>query len=316
MRSVWMLFVSVVVLAQGPAPKSVISQPKPASNATPAKPAAAQPAAEVEPQGADAIMAMVKAGISESLVLKMIQRDGKSYPLTTADVLKLQKAGASEKIIEALMDPSVMARPAAVPPQPRVPGQAATLAPTAPVGPAPAPPVASSPQSSADASLQPAVADAKGEEPKKGRMTFLKDRLKVAGKSTWSNSMDSAVKTADNAISKGETTAQTTVDKSTTSVNSAVNSHVDGAQNKVDQTVSNLAGPMAGSTGTAANASATAATPVSTPLNPVTASATTTTAKPAAHTGNASSAKPTARTAATATAQVKKPAQTATPTAK
>jgi hypothetical protein len=52
--------------------------------------------------------------MSEALLIKTIQREGKVYDLTPAEVLKLQKAGVSEKIINLLLDrePATAATPA------------------------------------------------------------------------------------------------------------------------------------------------------------------------------------------------------------
>src|SRR5579864_8781098 len=49
--------------------------------------------------GVDSIIALVQANMSEALVLKTIQRQNKAYDLTPDDLLKLQKAGVSERII-------------------------------------------------------------------------------------------------------------------------------------------------------------------------------------------------------------------------
>ena len=67
----------------------------------PAKPAAAPRAAS----GVDNVIALVKGGMSEALVIRTLKREGKTYTLSTADLLKLQKAGVSENIIEAMTDP-------------------------------------------------------------------------------------------------------------------------------------------------------------------------------------------------------------------
>ena len=63
--------------------------------------------------GVDSIIALVQANMSEGLVLKTIQRQNKAYDLTPDDLLKLQKAGVSERIINAMLDPSTM-RPALI----------------------------------------------------------------------------------------------------------------------------------------------------------------------------------------------------------
>ena len=55
--------------------------------------------------GVDAVIQLVTNGMSESLVIKQLQSEGKAYALTTPDLLKLQKAGVSENIINVMMDP-------------------------------------------------------------------------------------------------------------------------------------------------------------------------------------------------------------------
>ena len=65
------------------------------------------------PSGVDTVIALVKGGMSEALVIKTLKREGKAYTLSAADLLKLQKAGVSENIIEAMTDPGAAATPAA-----------------------------------------------------------------------------------------------------------------------------------------------------------------------------------------------------------
>jgi hypothetical protein len=107
-----------------PVPTPAQSAPQPASRPTPATGAApvstappAQPASDrgapvqaVPPAssaaGVDPIIDLVKGGMSEALVIKTIQRQSKRYNLGPEDLLKLQKAGVSEKIIEAMLDPA------------------------------------------------------------------------------------------------------------------------------------------------------------------------------------------------------------------
>jgi curli biogenesis system outer membrane secretion channel CsgG len=73
-----------------------------AAQTPPPKPLAAKPAAS---SGVETVIALVKGGMSESLVLKTLKREGKAYTLSAADLLKLQRAGVSENIIEAMTDP-------------------------------------------------------------------------------------------------------------------------------------------------------------------------------------------------------------------
>jgi curli biogenesis system outer membrane secretion channel CsgG len=109
--SVLALLFAANVFGQSPAPKS------PSALVAPGK---AGPSAS---SGVDTVIALVKGGMSDALVIKTLRREGKVYTLTAADLLKLQKAGVSETIIEAMTDPGVAvaasgpsaARPAVVP---------------------------------------------------------------------------------------------------------------------------------------------------------------------------------------------------------
>ena len=72
--------------------------------------------------GVDTVIALVKGGMSEALVIKTLQAEGKTYTLTTADLLKLQAAGVSEGIMHAMTEPkdasaatATAAAPAAAP---------------------------------------------------------------------------------------------------------------------------------------------------------------------------------------------------------
>ena len=82
---------------------------------TPAKPLPSPPPAPkaAAPSGVDTVIALVKGGMSEALVIKTLKREGKAYTLSAADLLKLQKAGVSENVIEVMTDPGAAATPAA-----------------------------------------------------------------------------------------------------------------------------------------------------------------------------------------------------------
>ena len=135
-------FLATVVLGQNPPPAAA---PKPAAP----KPAAAKPAAQPSP--VDSVIQSVKAGLSESLIIKTLQRDNKPMNLTTADLVKLKNAGVSENLIGVMLDPaSAPAAAAPAAPTPAVTPLAA--APTPPPAPAPEPvpaPVAAAPVSTA-----------------------------------------------------------------------------------------------------------------------------------------------------------------------
>jgi hypothetical protein len=64
----------------------------------------------------DTVIQLVKSGMPDSLVIKTLQKSGKSYNLAPADVLKLRNAGVSNAVIEAMVDSSSAT---AAPPAPR-----------------------------------------------------------------------------------------------------------------------------------------------------------------------------------------------------
>ena len=105
-------FLSVVALGQTPPPAAA---PKPAAAAAP-KPAA--PKAAAAPSPVDSVIASVKAGLSEGLIIRSLQKENKPASLTTADLVKLKNAGVSENIIGVMMDPAAPAPVAAPPPPP------------------------------------------------------------------------------------------------------------------------------------------------------------------------------------------------------
>jgi len=118
----------------------------------PAPKAAPKAAAKTATSRIDDVIASVKAGLSESLIIKSIQRENKPVNLTTGDMVKLKNAGVSDNIIGVLLDPSsapaapaaaaaapepapapVAAAPPARAPEPeRAPAPAPVAAPTAP----------------------------------------------------------------------------------------------------------------------------------------------------------------------------------------
>ena len=64
----------------------------------------------------DSVIESVKAGLSESIIIKTLQRDNKPANLTPADLVKLKNAGVSENIIGVMLDPtSAPAAPAPAP---------------------------------------------------------------------------------------------------------------------------------------------------------------------------------------------------------
>ena len=103
--------------------------PKAAPKATPAKATATK-----APSAVDSVIESVKAGLSESLIIRTLQRENKPANLAPADLVKLKNAGVSEKIIEVMLDPAAAPAAAAASPAP-----APAPAPVAAVAPAPAP---------------------------------------------------------------------------------------------------------------------------------------------------------------------------------
>jgi curli biogenesis system outer membrane secretion channel CsgG len=113
----------------------------PAQTATPA-PRPARSASSTTTSPVDNVIQLVKSGMSESLIIKTLQRQNKPVNLGPADLVKLQKAGVSENIINTMMDPT--AAPAAAPPPAAAPAQPAS-APAATTPPPAAGPTSSTP---------------------------------------------------------------------------------------------------------------------------------------------------------------------------
>jgi curli biogenesis system outer membrane secretion channel CsgG len=74
-----------------------VAQTAPAPARKPAAPAAAA-------SPVDTVIQLVKGGMSESLIIKTLQRQNKPANLSTEDMLKLQKAGVSDNIIGVMLD--------------------------------------------------------------------------------------------------------------------------------------------------------------------------------------------------------------------
>lgn len=82
-----------------------------------AGPQTAKSAPAASASDVDTVIQLVKSGMPDSLVIKTLQKSGKSYNLAPADVLKLRNAGVSNAVIEAMVDSS--SAPAAAPPAAR-----------------------------------------------------------------------------------------------------------------------------------------------------------------------------------------------------
>src|SRR5580765_6378987 len=131
---------ATLLVAQNPAAAPSPAAPKPAA---PKSAVAPKPAA---PSPVDSVIASVKAGLSESLIIRTLQRENKPANLTPADLVKLKNAGVSENIIGVMLDPASAAAPAA--PAPVAAAPPPPPPPAAAPAPAPAPaPVAAAPVS-------------------------------------------------------------------------------------------------------------------------------------------------------------------------
>lgn len=219
--------------------------------------------------GVDSIIALVQANMSEGLVLKTIQRQNKAYDLTPDDLLKLQKAGVSERIISAMLDPStasasapsaapagppaaaappVTAAPAAAPAAPRTaagPGAAnpgaSNLAASGAAGPGAAskgaPGSANSaagcPQTSSTAST--AAAAPTQPAPKAGVFSSFKDRMKGSAQKT----VDGFGDTMNCAVDKGVQTSESRVSSTANSAAAAPGQAVSDATKPVTTATTN-----------------------------------------------------------------------------
>lgn len=101
------------------------------------KPAAAPKPAASSP--VDQVIELSKSGLSDDLIIRAISRDKLHGDLGTSDMLKLKKAGVSDRVINVMMDGPQAAAPAAAP------AAANSLAPAASAAPAPAPAPAAAP---------------------------------------------------------------------------------------------------------------------------------------------------------------------------
>lgn len=121
-------FFTMLTITAGLAAALMMAQAPPA--------AAPKPAAKPAPKAAspvDSVIDLVNSGMSESLIIKSLQAQNKPATLAPADLVRLQKAGVSENIINVMMDPK------ATPTAKAAPAAAAAAPPPPPPAPAPAP---------------------------------------------------------------------------------------------------------------------------------------------------------------------------------
>ncbi len=147
-------FVALSALAMG-------QDKPPVPAAPPVKKPAAAPTAAGSP--VDTVIQLLQGGMSESSVVKMLQRQNKPVNLSPADMLKLQKAKVSELVMDTLIDPGAGHAAAATNVSPAPP----TVQPTksaAPVATAP------QPETSAAAACAPPAAVAAVANARKRRL--------------------------------------------------------------------------------------------------------------------------------------------------
>jgi hypothetical protein len=161
--------------------------------------------------GVDAVVTLLRAKMSEALILKTIQNGGAAYELAPADVVKLQQAGASERIIEAMMAPSSAAPAAPTPPS--RPLAAPGRTPEAPASP-------------------PAAASTDAEKPKRGSLFGrAAERLKAA-----------AGRSADKALTSAEASVEKAIDGASSAVDEAVDDELGVVEDKTDATTKKVTG--------------------------------------------------------------------------
>jgi len=86
--------------------------------------ASAAPAAGSAPSGAagpatltvDGVISLVGAGLSDDLIIAKIQKNGQAFDLSTDDMVRLKKAGASDAVMKAMMNAAPAPAPAAAAP--------------------------------------------------------------------------------------------------------------------------------------------------------------------------------------------------------
>ncbi len=140
-----------IALGIGVAAMPAFAQPaaEPARQPSGAKSARSNPASEV-----DSIIKLTQSGVSESLIIKSLQRKNQPADLSTSDLIKLKQAGVTENVISAMMDPTASPVPAAPAQMMPPPVPIATVAPPVPA-PAPVPVAAAPPPPVVNAPLSP-----------------------------------------------------------------------------------------------------------------------------------------------------------------
>jgi len=161
-------FAVSISLGQAPAPKAA-PKAKAAAKAAPAKAA---------PSPVESVIESVKAGLSESLIVRTLKRDNKPLDLTPADLVKLKDAGVSENIISVMLDPASNPAPAAA--------AAPAPAPAPAAAPAPAP----EPVATAAAAPAPSAATTQAEKKRVIVDEFDYSTVKTAVQSVFNTQQD------------------------------------------------------------------------------------------------------------------------------
>jgi hypothetical protein len=69
---------------------------------------------------ADQVVAMVKAGLSEDVIVARLRREEKAFDLSPDDLIRLKAAGVSDEIVKTMLDPKAPFPPPVAPSQPVV----------------------------------------------------------------------------------------------------------------------------------------------------------------------------------------------------
>lgn len=110
-----------------------------------------------QPSEVDQVIQLTKAGMSESLIIKFLQKSGKALNLTAADLLKLQQAGVSEKVMAVMIDPTSNPAPVAPPPAEAVAPPPVPPPVAEPVSPPPAPAPVAAPAAAVESRSGPST---------------------------------------------------------------------------------------------------------------------------------------------------------------
>jgi hypothetical protein len=106
-------------------------------------PAKAPKAAQTQPASSslstDDVIAMVKAGLGEDVVIMAIRKEEKTFDLAPLELVKLKQAGVSDNILKVMLDPKaeIESAPAAAAGGDPAPDSAAGADPASPLGPNP-----------------------------------------------------------------------------------------------------------------------------------------------------------------------------------